>query len=126
MDTYRMSAESDLVIVKPEGAIISRSYPEFEKKLKDALGPDTKLLFDMENVEIVNNVGIVFLLRIAEISNSINGYFTMYNLPANVERVVRRLQLQSVLNVVNSIEGVFFDICKGYELDCEIHAANAA
>ncbi len=125
METYKMSSESDFIIVKPEGEITSRSYPEFEQKLGRLLCEDAKLLFDMSAVTFINSVGIVFLLRIAGMAENSCAYFTMYNLAGNIERIMRRLQLQSVLNVAADAEAAFINIGNAMERElagCSIAA----
>lgn len=112
MENYELKMESDMIVVAPEGEITSRSYPEFEEKLTVCADSSMNVLFDMQNVTFINSVGIVFLLRMREMAEREHAHFVMYGLSSNVERIVRRLQLIELLNVVDNIEICLLGICE--------------
>lgn len=107
MDKYSIMKEKDLFIVQPEGDIACRSYPEFEKKLVGNLKLGGKAVFNMEKVDFIDSQGVVFLIRMRELVEANGGCFSIYNLKHNVEKVLRRLQLEKVLNVTRNAEKCF-------------------
>jgi anti-anti-sigma regulatory factor len=61
----------------------------------------------MDNVDFIDSIGVVFLLRMRELIEGNGGFFAMYNLKEGVERVLRRLRLEKILHVFKSAEECF-------------------
>ncbi len=97
----------EIITVGLEGELTSRCYPRFEEKLKDECEQGNKIVFIMDGVEFIDSIGVVFLLRMRELVDGNGGFFAMYDLRADVERVLRRLRLEKVLHVYKSAEECF-------------------
>lgn len=107
MEKYSIVKEKDMFVVQPEGDIACRSYSEFEKNLTDNFELGVKAVFNMEKVDFIDSQGVVFLLRMQELVEANGGCFSIYNLKHNVEKVLRRLQLEKILNVTRDAEKCF-------------------
>ena len=57
----------EIVTVGLEGELTSRCYPAFEEKLKDDCEKGKKIVFIMDNVDFIDSIGVVFLLRMREL-----------------------------------------------------------
>lgn len=112
MERHSILKGKDLLVVFLEGEIVSRSYPEFEKKLMGDMESRRNVLFNMEKVDFVASQGGAFLLRMRNLIDVNGGYFSIYNLNPNVERVLKRLQLEKVLNVTSDVEKCFNKLCQ--------------
>ncbi len=97
----------EIITVGLEGELTSRCYPAFEEKLKNECKNGKKIIFIMDEVDFIDSIGVVFLLRMRELVEGNGGFFAMYNLKSYVERVLRRLRLEKVLHVYKSAEECF-------------------
>jgi len=99
-----------MLILKPQGEITMRAYPEFEKNLTQDITPGMKLIVNLEGVEFVDSQGIIFLLRLRQIAEINNVRFMMYNLNYQIDKVITRLRLDRILNVAKNTERCFLEI----------------
>jgi len=109
MEKYTFFTQKDLVVILPYGDIKSRSYPKLERKIIRELKPNIKLIINMENIKFLDSHGIVFLLRVREIVQSYEGYFAIYNLSNHITTIIKRLQLENILNIASSPENCFIN-----------------
>ena len=63
--------------------------------------------FNMSDVDFIDSIGLVFLLRMREITETKGGSFAIYNLRPRVDRVLKRLNLSRILNIIESAEDYF-------------------
>jgi anti-anti-sigma factor len=107
MNRYSLFRQEDLIVVRPEGEIDSRSYPELENKLMEVMSPRHKVIFNMQNVDFMDSKGVVFMLRMREVVEINGSYFAIYNVSENVGKILRRLQIEKILNVCGDVEKCF-------------------
>lgn len=110
MNSYIFLTQKDMLILKPQGEITMRAYPEFEKNLTQDITPGMKLIVNLEGVEFVDSQGIIFLLRLRQIAEINNVRFMMYNLNYQIDKVITRLRLDRILNVAKNTERCFLEI----------------
>jgi anti-anti-sigma factor len=95
--------------IYPMGEIVSHSFLDIEQKIMKGELAEKKLAFNMEKVDFIDSQGIVFLLKVSRIVEKRNGKLVIYNMNHNVRRVLKRLQLDRILNIYDDVEECVLD-----------------
>ena len=100
-----------MIVLLPEGEMVSRAYPETEKEVAEEMSAGrTKVMLNMERVGFIDSAGIIFLLRLKNIVASRGGCLIVYNGQRNVESTLIKSKLEKVLNISKDAEQCLIDI----------------
>ena len=99
MEKVEVEFEEGLIVVKPEGEIAHRTYPEFEDNLENKVEEGIKVQFDMKKVTFFSSLGVVFLLKMKEMVESKGGKFEIFRLKSNLKSSLKKMSLEKFLNV---------------------------
>ena len=102
MERYQIADAADLIVARPEGEITSNTYPTFEKLVFSKIEVGTKFLMNMEKVDFIDSQGAAFMLRMRELVQANEGYFSIYNLNPYIYKVLSRLRLEAILNTARN------------------------
>lgn len=88
--------ENNKLIVALEGRLDTTTSPQLEDFLKEQLGGETELVFDMEQLEYLSSAGLRVLLKTQKQMNT-QGDMTI----CNVNEVIREIfEVTSFINIL--------------------------
>ena len=87
------------IMIAPSICIDYHTYPKLETKLSRLIRNETRVSFDLSNMDYIDSAGVGFLLRVRNLAEMRGGRFEILNTSLRLRRIFRKLQLISILNI---------------------------
>lgn len=92
----------DIAVIEPEGAIDTRSAPEFEKAVQDCLSQHaTRFIVGFAKVELISSVGLRVLVMLAKRVVQAHGGLALFGLTDHVRTVFEVTGLTDHFTIVD-------------------------
>jgi anti-sigma B factor antagonist len=108
LDVTITKKENGVLVVAPDGSIDSDTYLILEKKVDEALNPQTKaIIFDMKNANYISSSGLGVIFATRKTIEKNQGKLYLVNLKPAVKKVfdiVKALPSQSLFETVEELD----------------------
>ena len=93
-------------IIKPNGSLTAMNSSELQSKLTQALKqPQTEsLLLDMENIDFLDSVGLMSLVRVLQLAIALGKNFSLCALSPSVKIIFEVTQLEKSFSIFQDME----------------------